>query len=112
MLHEVGTIEEYDTIDKTCEHMQDFALEIMGALPTKDPSKSDVSIGKLAEQCYMISTAMHQRIGTTKHAGGKMGTLFKAALRAICSRAEISRLQENLENCRSQLHLQYAVAQG
>jgi hypothetical protein len=109
--HYAGSAADYADLEEICNKMQPLAIEVLGTLRNPKMSQSEMAIKDLAEQCYMLSMMASTHIGKTKASGGKMGDAFKAALFAIGSRAEIKRLQANLENCRAQLHLHLAVCQ-
>jgi hypothetical protein len=109
-IRDAGRSLEYDELELVTNRMRDLSLDMLRELPTSNQSQSDVALANLASQCHMLSTDLLERLGRNKAESRKIGDLVKATLRSMCSKAEIERLQKNLETCRAQIHLHYAVS--
>ncbi len=109
-IYDAGRTLEYDELELVSNRMRDLSLDMLRELPTSNQSQSDIALANLATQCHILAGDIVNRIGKNKAASRKIGDLIKATLRTICSKDEITRLQKNLETCRAQIHLHFAVS--
>ena len=110
-IYDAGSSPEYDELEFASNKMRGLSLDMLRDLPTSNQSQSDVDLANLANQCYMLADSILSRLAKNKARSGKLGDVIKATLRTVCSKDEISRLQRNLDTCRAQIHLHYAVSQ-
>jgi hypothetical protein len=99
----------HEDLEKVALEMEDVSTQIIARAQGPGQSPEDVALISLAKQCNQISTKAIKKIAKTKPNRRNFIESLTAALKTICTQADIELLQAKLENCRGQLHLQLHI---
>jgi hypothetical protein len=110
-IYDAGSPSSYKSLEDVAQSMNELSSELISQTPAQ-PSKGDIAIKSLAQQCQDLSAGIINRLKKTKVEGkANIRKVMKATVETICSKNEIVKLQENLRSCMDQLQFQYLVAQ-
>jgi len=96
----------YEQLATVTQEMETLSAKMVDQLQPPSQSLEDLTLATLVKQCYHLSSTLLLKIKKTNPEHPKFRDVIRAAARTVFKAEEIRRLQHNLENCRSQLHLQ------
>lgn len=111
-VYESDQVGGYDELSAATEMLRDLSQQILGDSPSTSPGTSSASIpsvANVAQQCHSLAVDLGHRLAKTKAKSRKPGDIVKAAIRTVCSKSDIERLQRALDSCRAQLHVQLTL---
>jgi hypothetical protein len=100
----------YEGLGDVAEQMKIKSVELLSQYQTSNLSQSNVAFTSLANQCYKLATDLVKHVNQTKSSNRSLRSAINAAVKTLLNQGEISRLQAALDNCRSQLHLQFDLS--
>jgi glycine/serine hydroxymethyltransferase len=100
---------EHVTLETVSTKMKELSSQLISEKQFSQ-SQEDVAIVSLATQCHQLAADMTRRLSKSKGVKGKITHSIKAAIKIICSKNDIARLQKTLDGCRAQLHLHLSVS--
>jgi hypothetical protein len=107
-IYDDGRPLEHNTLEEMAVQMRDFSSQLMHERQATE-RQEDIAIVSLAIQCHSLAEDMVSHLGKAKVKKRHLGNAIKTAIKVIWSRDQIVRLQQMLDSCRTQLHLQVTV---
>jgi hypothetical protein len=104
-----GQLVEHDALGTVSTAMRELSSQLISEKQFSQ-RQEDVAIVSLATQCHQLAVDIARRLSKSKGGKGIALNSIKAALKIICSKDDIVRLQKALDGCRAQLHLQLTVS--
>jgi hypothetical protein len=108
-VYDDGQPVEHDTLGTISTHMRELSSQLISEKQSSQ-RQEDIAIVSLATQCHQLAADIARRLSKSKGGKGKIMHSIKAAIKIICSKDDIARLQKSLDGCRAQLHLQLTVS--
>ncbi|KAK1830626.1 hypothetical protein QBC39DRAFT_331433 [Podospora conica] len=111
-LYESGQVDGYSelaTASRMVRESSDKILTDATSTPAGPSDRGLTSMITVAQQSRSLAVDLENHLAKTKPKSQKMGDILKAAVRTVCSKSDIERLQRALDSCRSQLHLQLTM---
>jgi hypothetical protein len=111
-VYESDQIAGYDELAAATDMVRELSQQMLSDLASTSPGPSVggiSSVANVAQQCHSLAIDLGNRLAKTKAKNRKLGDIVKAAVRTVCSKSDIDRLQRALDSCRSQLHLQLTL---
>jgi hypothetical protein len=108
-VYDNGQLVEHDTLQTVSINMREISSQLILEKQSSQ-RQEDVTIVSLATQCHQLAADMARRLSKTRGGKGKIMSSIKVAIKIMCSKDDIARLQKSLDGCRAQLHLQLTVS--
>jgi hypothetical protein len=111
-IYDVGKPRDTDTLEKVSQQMEALCSDIQSKLPTSGRNKEEDSMLLLTQQCHILSIQIINCVAKTKaRSKERFQDIFKAAIKAVCTKDKIIRLRQNLDDCRAQLQTHFLADQ-
>jgi hypothetical protein len=108
-VYDNGQPTEHETLETVCIDMRDLSSQLISEKQSSQ-RQEDVAIVSLSTKCHQLAADMARRLSKAKGGKGNIMNSTKAAIKIICSKDDIARLQKAIDGCRAQLHLQLTVS--